>query len=262
MVASGAPFFPPANQSSVDSVNMDSTSSMRGTRSAGFSLIELLVVVSIIVILGVISLPQIQSAIQKGKAAQSMGSLRQIGAALGTYAIDNNGTYPLLCVDGAWNAPYWSQLVTPYLGPANNDPAFYVTLPPNRSVSQVLLSPLVPKGLHHSLGDYGANIEVIRVPGQSTSNGSSSAMTMGGMSAASRVVMVAEAQSIYNGLIRGSYYIDTSSYVSSGGNASSGINPSDRNTGKIYSLFCDGHVEGIKKQDFIDNRRQYLLINP
>lgn len=110
-----------------------------------------------------------------------------------------------------------------------------------------------------SLGDYGANLEVIRVPGQSTSNGGTTALSVAAVNEPSRVVAVMETQSIYNGLPRGTYYIDLSDYVRTGQAANV---PSDRDMGTILSLFCDGHVEAIKKQDFIDNRRQYLLLKP
>lgn len=224
----------------------------------GFSLVELLVVAVIICILFVLGVSQSRLWIKKSLASRSIGQLGQINTALHLYVAENDGKFPLLC-SSVWEAPYWSQSVTPYLAPTIQDASFYTNLPPNRNVSQTLLSPLLPRGRHMSLGDYGANLEVIRVPGQPTSNGGTTALSVAAVNEPSRVVAVMEAQSIYNGLPRGTYYIDLSDYVRTGQAANA---PSDRDMGTILSLFCDGHVEAVKKQDFVDNRRQYLLIKP
>lgn len=191
-----------------------------------------------------------------------MGNLRQIHIGLSAYATDNNGCYPALAGNG-WVAKYWTQELTPYLGPANTNASIYVRTPP-AYVSQVFLSPLVSKGAHHFYGDYGANQEVIRYSGYANSTGNSEPLRVASITNASRVVAVMEAQFRLNGVDIGSWYIETNTYVStSNGNVSPATQqPSDRGIGHIISLFCDGHVDSIKKEDFVSNRRQYLLLNP
>ncbi len=83
-------------------------------RSA-FSLVELLVVVSIIAMLSAILLPAISRVKQGARTVQCLGNLRQIGCGLQGYATDHQGFYPKremlnevgLQIDwSTWIAPY------------------------------------------------------------------------------------------------------------------------------------------------------------
>ena len=66
---------------------------MRSRDQDGFTLIELLVVVAIIGIIAAIAVPNLLSAIDRGKQKRTMADLRSIGTAVEQYAIDNAG-YP------------------------------------------------------------------------------------------------------------------------------------------------------------------------
>ncbi|HEU4400622.1 MAG TPA: type II secretion system protein GspG [Candidatus Polarisedimenticolia bacterium] len=59
----------------------------------GFTLIELLIVVAIIGLLAAIAMPNLMNALQRAKQAKTVADMREIGAALEKYAVDNN-TYP------------------------------------------------------------------------------------------------------------------------------------------------------------------------
>lgn len=99
-------------------------------RSA-FTLIELLVVIAIIAILAALIVPAVGRSIARANVAKSTGNLRQIGAAVGIYAADNNGLIPGsrtnpttdqdLSVNNSneWaggGAGWWQMDLAPYLG--------------------------------------------------------------------------------------------------------------------------------------------------
>jgi prepilin-type processing-associated H-X9-DG protein len=80
-------------------------------KKSAFTLIKLLVVVSIIAVLAGLLMPAYQSAKSKSGSAQCVASLRQLHVATLLYANDNEGqlgTYP--------NNALWFSVLGPYLG--------------------------------------------------------------------------------------------------------------------------------------------------
>lgn len=63
-------------------------------KRTAFTLMELLVVISIVAILAAILIPLLQSGIQASQGAKCMQGQRQLYTALMTYASDNNGNLP------------------------------------------------------------------------------------------------------------------------------------------------------------------------
>lgn len=231
------------------------------SRHPAFTLLELLSVVAIVSVLAVILIPVAQRSIVAGKTTASLSNLRQIGVGINSYLSDNNGLYPVL-QNSSTNPPssFWSQAVTPYLG-SPDEGNIYLLNPPKYLVSKVLMDPLLSSGKHHFLGDYGGNAEVFR--NDDPGNYYFPQLRTATVNKPSRLVSVATAEYLYSGTTVGAWYIDTYNFIQQGSAlAASRPQPSFRANGTILALFCDGHTEAIPKKQFIDNRIQYLKLNP
>ena len=69
-------------------------------KQKGFSLIELLIVVAIILIIAAIAIPNLLNAIDRSKQKRTMADMRSIGTSCEEYSIDNN-FYPVATTQGA-----------------------------------------------------------------------------------------------------------------------------------------------------------------
>jgi prepilin-type N-terminal cleavage/methylation domain-containing protein len=69
----------------------------------GFTLVELLTVIGIIVIIAAIAFPIFGKVRDAGLSAASIGSMRQLGAILGTVAAENNNSLPVGFATGKGN---------------------------------------------------------------------------------------------------------------------------------------------------------------
>lgn len=103
--------------------------------SRGFTLVELLVVITIIAVLVALLLPALQSARGRAKTAQCSNNQRQVGVGFAGYLADNNGYYPYIypswfinrcpsypSVDKSYPswAYDWMHTLAPYIGYSNN----------------------------------------------------------------------------------------------------------------------------------------------
>jgi prepilin-type N-terminal cleavage/methylation domain-containing protein len=97
----------------------------RRPRRAGFTLVELLIVIAVIAILTALLLPALGGAKEKGKLTTCLSNLRQVSLAIRLYADDNADSLPVLPDPNPYPngvGAYYKQLVKGYLaltGPAS-----------------------------------------------------------------------------------------------------------------------------------------------
>lgn len=78
------------------------------SRTAGFTIVELLVVVGIIGVLAAILFPVVVKARESAKIAKCISNMKQLGAALTFYLDDNSGRFPAAV---PWGSPtYWAKV--------------------------------------------------------------------------------------------------------------------------------------------------------
>jgi len=95
------------------------------TSAQGFTLIEMLVVIAIILILAAIITPGIQKALERGRETGCMSNLRQQGIAMIAFASDHEGKLPFYQTGvGSSHSRWgyenvgWERALNPYLGSA------------------------------------------------------------------------------------------------------------------------------------------------
>src|SRR5437868_5283386 len=93
---------------------------------AAFTLIELLIVITIIAVLAGIALPAYNGVKERGDQTKDLSNAKQIALALRQFAIDNNGAYPSKKVDATAKGDYSA---APATLPSSSNEAFWWLFP-------------------------------------------------------------------------------------------------------------------------------------
>jgi len=115
----------------------------------GFTLIEMLITVSIVAVLASIALPKFADLIEKSQEATTKGSLGSLRWALSIYYSDNGGNYPNCLITPV--SPVFTTYLSPNYIPAVDVVKNYVHPPTNNVYCD---SAITPGNVHDGQGWY------------------------------------------------------------------------------------------------------------
>jgi prepilin-type processing-associated H-X9-DG protein/prepilin-type N-terminal cleavage/methylation domain-containing protein len=218
------------------------------TFSIAFTLVELLVVISIIGLLAGLAIPAINGGLKSAKAGACLSNLHQIGIATMAYAADNSFKLPNA---GSGTSDMWAtQLATFISTGTKSKKSIFVCPGSEKAVQEATGSDVaVTYGVHNGLmpkGGTASNISSVVRAAEVILAGDvcQDPANKGWSPFCIEQPSVISSQSGGRG---GS--TDLNSPISFGTDSDSGNNPwlRYRHSGKVNVVMCDGHAEAIKK---------------
>ncbi|NOX59794.1 MAG: prepilin-type N-terminal cleavage/methylation domain-containing protein [Planctomycetes bacterium] len=139
----------------------------RKLRTAGFTLVELLVVISIVVLLVGVLLPTLHRAVRAAKSTVCMANLKDLNRSIDMYRTDNRGWLPTFPEDSAFRSnSAWSVALF-----KDNPGGRNVLICPEDPWAEILRTSFTYGGASEDLGSsYGLNDFIVSSPGSFLAN--------------------------------------------------------------------------------------------
>jgi prepilin-type processing-associated H-X9-DG protein/prepilin-type N-terminal cleavage/methylation domain-containing protein len=216
--------------------------------SIAFTLVELLVVISIIGLLAGLAVPAINGGLKSAKAGACLSNLHQIGVATMAYAADNSFKLPNA---GSGTSDMWAtQLATFISTGTKSKKSIFVCPGAEKAVQEATGSDVaVTYGVHNGLMPKGGTASNISSVVRSTEVilAGDVCQNPGNKGWSPFCIEQPSIISSQSGGRGGS--TDLTSPISFGTDSDNGNNPwlRYRHSGKVNVVMCDGHAEAIKK---------------
>jgi len=218
------------------------------TFSIAFTLVELLVVISIIGLLAGLAVPAINGGLKSAKAGACLSNLHQIGVATMAFAADNSFKLPNA---GSGTSDMWAtQLATFISTGTKSKKSIFVCPGSEKTVQEATGSDVaVTYGVHNGLmpkGGTASNISSVVRPTEVILAGDV-CQNPGNKGWSPFCIEQPSIISSQSGGRGGS--TDLTSPISFGTDSDNGNNPwlRYRHSGKVNVVMCDGHAEAIQK---------------
>ena len=216
--------------------------------SIAFTLVELLVVISIIGLLAGLAVPAINGGLKSAKAGACLSNLHQIGVATMAYAADNSFKLPNA---GSGTSDMWAtQLATFISTGTKSKKSIFVCPGSEKAVQEATGNDVaVTYGVHNGLmpkGGTASNISSV-VRATEVILAGDVCQNPGNKGWSPFCIEQPSIISSQSGGRGGS--TDLTSPISFGTDSDNGNNPwlRYRHSGKVNVVMCDGHAEAIKK---------------
>ena len=221
---------------------------LKTTFSIAFTLVELLVVISIIGLLAGLAVPAINGGLKSAKAGACLSNLHQIGVATMAYAADNSFKLPNA---GSGTSDMWAtQLATFISTGTKSKKSIFVCPGSEKTVQEATGTDVaVTYGVHNGLMPKGGTASNISSVVRSTEVilAGDVCQNPGNKGWSPFCIEQPSIISSQSGGRGGS--TDLTSPISFGTDSDNGNNPwlRYRHSGKVNVVMCDGHAEAIKK---------------
>lgn len=196
------------------------------SRKGGFTLVELIVVMVVVLLLGGLLIPALLKGVEMSRTAKCASNLRTLGLGYMTYLNDNDGVAPV----ESWIWPTWIYNLMPYVMGASEFDRFYHA---NMALPQLGCPKSTLKRTDYWYTDYAINLEALSSPASTHT--------------VKPVVQSQDAQKIllacdFVDNVRSLYFARYTSYQSR-------TSEIFRHVGRANCVYLDGHVGSIEAVD-------------